>query len=67
MPEMNGLEIIPRLTKSAIQMPTIVITAHDELINRRQCEAAGVVAFLSKPADAPSLFAAIEAAGRAGG
>ena len=62
MPEMNGLELQQHLTRRDLQIPTIVITAHGDIAARERCETAGAIAFLSKPLQDASLFAAIDAA-----
>jgi FixJ family two-component response regulator len=67
MPEMSGLELQHHLTRSGIKIPTIVITAHGDIGIRERCEAAGAIAFLLKPLQDTSLFAAIEEAGRDAG
>src|SRR5712671_372429 len=59
MPEMTGLELHHHLTRSGIQIPTIIITAHGDIRVRERCESAGIIAFLSKPLRNESLFAAI--------
>jgi len=64
MPEMTGLELQQALAREGIRIPTIIITAHDEPGMREQCKAAGAIAFLPKPVQDASLFAAIEAARR---
>ena len=64
MPGMTGLELHHHLTRSGIQIPTIVITAHGDIRVRERFEAAGVVAFLSKPLRNASLFSAIDDASR---
>jgi FixJ family two-component response regulator len=66
MPEMTGLELQHHLTRNGIQIPTIVVTAHNEAGARERCEIAGAVAFLSKPLQDISLLAAIKAARRSG-
>lgn len=66
MPKMTGLELIQTLTHRDIHIPTIVITAHADNGLRQHCESAGVIAFLSKPLQDTSLFAAIDDAGRSG-
>ena len=67
MPEMSGLELHQHLTKSGFEIPTIIITAHDDSDVRRRCEAAGTAAYLLKPLQDTTLFSAIEKArGRAG-
>ena len=64
MPEMTGLELQQHLVRGGIQIPTIIITAHGDIAVRERCEAAGAVAFLSKPVQDTSLFAAIDDASR---
>lgn len=66
MPEMTGLDLQHHLKRRGIQIPTIIITAHDELAARQLCNAAGASAYLLKPLQGPILIAAINAAtGRA--
>jgi FixJ family two-component response regulator len=62
MPEMTGLELQLTLARRGVQIPTIIITAHDEAGMRERCKSAGVIAYLSKPVQDSSLFAAIDAA-----
>jgi FixJ family two-component response regulator len=62
MPDMTGLELQRHLTRNGLRIPTIVITAHNEAGARERCESAGAVAFLAKPLQDTSLFAAIGAA-----
>jgi FixJ family two-component response regulator len=62
MPDMTGLELQRHLIRRGLRIPTIVITAHNEAGARERCESAGAVAFLSKPLQDTSLFAAIESA-----
>jgi FixJ family two-component response regulator len=66
MPEMTGLELQQNLNRRGLQIPTIIITAHDESGMREQCESAGAIAYLSKPVQGTSLFDAIEATGATG-
>ncbi len=63
MPEMTGLELQHNLARKGIRIPTIIITAHDEAGMRERCTTAGAIAYLPKPVQDASLFAAIEAAG----
>jgi FixJ family two-component response regulator len=63
MPEMTGLELQQNLTRKGIRIPTIIITAHDEVGMRERCKSAGAIAYLPKPVHDTSLFAAIDAAG----
>ena len=64
MPEMNGLELLQHLMHRGIQIPTIIITAHGDVGMREHCESAGAVAFLLKPVQDTSLFAAIDGVSR---
>jgi FixJ family two-component response regulator len=64
MPEMTGLDLHHHLARKGIQIPTIIITAHNDVGVRERCEAAGAIAFLSKPVQDTSLIAAIEDASR---
>jgi FixJ family two-component response regulator len=64
MPDMTGFELQQELVRKGIVIPTIIVTAHDEARMRARCKAAGAVAFLSKPLQDISLFAAIDAATR---
>jgi FixJ family two-component response regulator len=66
MPEMTGLELQQNLNRRGLQIPTIIITAHDESGMREKCESAGAIAYLSKPVQGTSLFDAIEATGATG-
>jgi len=59
MPEMDGVELLQRLAGMGI--PMIVITAHGEFGVRERCESAGAMAFLLKPLQDTTLFAAIDA------
>jgi FixJ family two-component response regulator len=62
MPEMTGLELQQHLIRKGIRIPTIIITAHDEAGMRDRCKSFGAIAYLSKPVQDVSLFAAIDAA-----
>jgi FixJ family two-component response regulator len=59
MPEMNGLELQQHLASKGIKIPTILITAHDDVALRDQ---AGLVASLRKPLQEKALFDAIDKA-----
>jgi FixJ family two-component response regulator len=66
MPEMSGLELHQHLQLRGIEIPTIIITAHDDIEVRRRCEVAGTASYLLKPLQDAALFAAIaKARGRA--
>jgi FixJ family two-component response regulator len=60
MPGMNGIDVMRFLTECGVYIPTIVITAHDELAARNKCLGAGAAAYLRKPLDADELLKAIE-------
>jgi FixJ family two-component response regulator len=58
------LELLQHLTRSGIRIPTIIITAHGDAGVRERCESAGAIAFLAKPLQDTSLFAAIDDASK---
>ena len=62
MPSMGGLELRISLTRAGVEIPTIIISAHDELGNRERCAAAGAAAYLLKPIQKKELIATIKAA-----
>jgi FixJ family two-component response regulator len=62
MPEMTGLELQDELLRVGANIPTIVITAHNEIGYRERCRAAGAAAYLLKPLDENTLIAAISSA-----
>jgi FixJ family two-component response regulator len=49
MPGMSGLDVQAWLVRNESQLPTIFITAHDEVGARERALAMGAVAFLRKP------------------
>lgn len=59
MPEMTGLELQRQLNREGIHIPTIVITAHNEIEMRELCTAAGAASYLLKPLQDNTLLAAI--------
>jgi FixJ family two-component response regulator len=59
MPKMSGLELHQHLMLNGINIPTIIITAHDDGGARQRCEAAGTAAYLLKPLHDIDFFAAI--------
>ena len=62
MPGMSGSDLQQHLAGNGILIPTIMITAHGEAALRGRHEDAGLVAFLLKPLQENSLFAAINKA-----
>ena len=68
MEETTGLELQQHLQNTGSQIPTIVLTAHDEPGMQDRCADAGAVAFLVKPVAKDQLLQAIESAtARSGG
>jgi FixJ family two-component response regulator len=59
MPAMNGLELHHNLRFKGIEIPAIIISAHDDSAMRQRCEAAGIAAYLLKPVQETDLFSAI--------
>jgi len=59
MPDMSGLDLLQYLRQQETHIPSIVITAHGDVSMRVHCEAAGAIAFLTKPWRNASLLAAI--------
>ncbi len=64
MPDITGLDLQHHLLNARISIPTIVITAHDDMGLRERCEAVGAAALLVKPVDGATLIDAINIASR---
>ena len=62
MPGMSGLELQDELAIRRPDMPVIFITAFPEERIRKRAEAAGAVAFFSKPVDNDALIERLDAA-----
>ena len=62
MPNMTGLQLQQYLASAGINIPTIIITAHDESGSRDRCMAVGASAYMIKPLRKTALLAAIDAA-----
>ncbi len=62
MPGMTGLHVLQHLKQSGMELPTIVITAHDEPEARVLCMAAGAAAYLRKPFECQTLLDAVASA-----
>lgn len=62
MPEMNGLELVRRLTAEGVTLPVIVLTGHGDVPLAVEAMKAGVKDFLEKPFDDEVLLAAVAAA-----
>ena len=59
MQQINGLDVLNELRLRGVEIPVIIITAHDETIVRANCLAAGASAYLCKPIDEVVLRRAI--------
>ena len=57
--DMSGYELHRRLIEAGHSPPTIVITAHDDAVSRRQAERLGAVAYLTKPFAGRALVDAV--------
>ena len=62
MPGINGFDVLEAFRSLQIQVPVIVITAHDEPGTAERVRSLGACAYLKKPVDRDALFSAIEAA-----
>jgi FixJ family two-component response regulator len=62
MPGMSGLELLQRLTKHAVKLPVVIVTAHGSLAAARDAFKSQAVDFLEKPYDSSQLVAAVESA-----
>ena len=59
MPDMSGLDVMHYFALRGIEIPTIVITAHDAAGTRELCIEAGAKGYLCKPLDGEELLLAI--------
>jgi FixJ family two-component response regulator len=62
MPGMDGAELLQHLNDVGVDVPSIVITAHDDEHAREAFRTSGAAAFLLKPLDDQVLLQAIRAA-----
>ena len=62
MPDFSGLELQRYLNRKNKKIPTIVITAFDDVATRGGSKASGACAFLTKPLDGAVLIEAIKQA-----
>jgi FixJ family two-component response regulator len=62
MPDMTGVDLQDQLARIGVQIPTIIVTAHDENNLRQRCRLAGAAAYLIKPLDEATLIASINRA-----
>lgn len=61
MPGIDGVELQRRMLAAGYRIPTIVLTAHADDVERAGALAAGAVAFLPKPFQPDILLEAVEA------
>jgi FixJ family two-component response regulator len=64
MPEMTGLELYIHLIEAGHAIPTILVTAYPNDVDRARALADGVVCYLRKPIDEKDLRRCIHAARR---
>jgi FixJ family two-component response regulator len=62
MPELNGLELQQRLTRSGVLLPIVFLTGHGDIPTTVQAIKAGAVDFLTKPVKDAELLRAVRAA-----
>jgi FixJ family two-component response regulator len=62
MPDLTGLDLQRHLTRAGVNIPTIIMTAHNEPGLRERCRSAGVADFLLKPLNGSTLIGAINSA-----
>ena len=62
MPELNGLELQERLTRSGLLLPIVFLTGHGDIPMSVQAVKAGAVDFLTKPVKDADLLRAVRAA-----
>jgi len=62
MNEMTGLELLRHLGSTGLRIPTIIMTADDNLDLQEQCELAGAISFLVKPVNGNTLLEAVRTA-----
>jgi FixJ family two-component response regulator len=62
MPDMTGREVQQAISTARLQVPVVIITAHDQPALREKCLADGAVGYFAKPLGREQLIAAIDAA-----
>jgi len=61
MPGIDGVELLRRMLAANHRIPTIILTAHADEVERARALAAGAMAFLPKPFRPAFLLEAVEA------
>jgi FixJ family two-component response regulator len=62
MPEMTGIELYQRLVDTGLAIPTILVTAYPNDVDRARALNDGVVGYLRKPVDDQHLIGCVRAA-----
>jgi CheY-like chemotaxis protein len=62
MPAMTGIELYRHLIEAGHRIPTILVTAYPNDVDRARALNDGVVCYLRKPVDAQSLSRCLRAA-----
>jgi FixJ family two-component response regulator len=62
MPAMTGIELYRHLAKTGHAIPTILITAYPNDLDRTAALSEGVICYLQKPVDQQDLIRCLEAA-----
>jgi FixJ family two-component response regulator len=60
LPGMSGLDLLKKFSPDKLQIPVIVVTAHDDEQTREACMQYGVKAYLRKPVNGKALFEIIK-------
>ena len=66
MPAMTGVELYRHLIEAGYTIPTILVTAHPDDVDRARALNDGVVCYLRKPVDQQHLIRCLRAALRSG-
>ena len=56
MPDGNGLEMLPKMSRDRPELPVIVISAQNTIMTAIKANEAGAFDYLSKPFDLPDLM-----------
>ena len=67
MPGIDGLELLERLTKSHVELPIIIMTAHADLDNAVAAYQGGAFEYLPKPFDLDEAISLVRKAARRNG
>jgi FixJ family two-component response regulator len=62
MPGLNGTDVQRALNRAGVNVPVVVMTAHDSALARAECLREGAIAYLCKPVDKRALLDALKLA-----